>query len=63
MEHHASYFVQAVGAAAYHPDNIEFWVYSHIINTDASPNQNGLNPNATVGSLAIADLGYGGPWL
>ena len=32
-------------------------------NTEASPNQNDLNPNVTVGSLAMAMAapGYGGP--
>jgi hypothetical protein len=37
--------------------------HSLTINTEASPNQNGLNPNVTVGSLAMAMAapGYGGP--
>jgi hypothetical protein len=37
--------------------------HSHTINKEASPNQNGLNPNVTVGSLAMAMAapGYGRP--
>ena len=34
--------------------------YSPTINTEASPNPNGLNPDVTVGRMAIADPGFSG---